>query len=204
MVLLEWATSLTDSFLKIFTIIRIFIPLFVRILEGNYYLGHYWYEYIVTVGLMYFYYIIFGYNIRFNYAGVTDFRRKLFLMKILQSMISVEKDKDFTFSTYFPTLNICWMKNLNNWMQLRATCLDIGLKYTYRIFSLLLCILRTISWFIHIYCFMFLWNFEIQSTSNNVYYRLIWYSYYLCNFIQNAETWSRNKWVLWYFQRHPD
>lgn len=56
---------------------------------------------------MYFYFIIWGYNIRFIYVGVTDFRRKLFFMKILKSMISVDKDKDFIFSTYFPTLNIC-------------------------------------------------------------------------------------------------
>ena len=134
MALLESATAQSDKFLKIFIVIRVFLPFFVRILERNYFLGHYWYEYIVTLALMYFYYMIFGYNLRFTYVGVTDFRRKLFFMKILKSMITVDKDKDFLFSTYFPTLNICWMKNLNSWMMLRSTCLDLGLKYTYRIF----------------------------------------------------------------------
>lgn len=49
MVLLETATAQSDNFIKIFIVIRVFLPLLVRILEGNYYLAHYWYEYIVTL-----------------------------------------------------------------------------------------------------------------------------------------------------------
>jgi len=114
--------------------IRIILPLVVRVLEGNYWLAHHWYEYIITIMLMYFYMNIYGYNIKFISWGILDFRRKLFFMKILQSMISLDKDKHFVFSHYFPTINIVCYKNLSSWAQLRCSSLDLGLKYTYRIF----------------------------------------------------------------------
>mmetsp|Transcript_8634 Transcript_8634/g.7652 ORF Transcript_8634/g.7652 Transcript_8634/m.7652 type:complete len:85 (+) Transcript_8634:213-467(+) len=78
--------------------------------------------------------LIYGVNLTFMYAGIIDFRRKLFYMKILQSMISPDKDKQFVFSTYFPTLNICSIRNLNSWISLRDASLDLGQKYTVRIF----------------------------------------------------------------------
>ena len=67
--------------------------------------------------------------------GITDYKRKLFYMKILNSMISFDKDQKFTFSTYFPTINIAYAKNINSWMSLRNAWLDLGSKYTLRISS---------------------------------------------------------------------
>jgi hypothetical protein len=78
--------------------------------------------------------LIYGVNLTFIYAGIIDFRRKLFFMKILHSMITPDKDKYFAFSTFFPTLNICHTQNLNSWMILRTASLDLGKKYTQRIF----------------------------------------------------------------------
>ena len=79
-------------------------------------------------------FIIHTANLAFVYAGSGDFKRKLFQMKILQSLITPEKDEDFIFSNFFPTLNAWCTVNLRSWVQLRALCLDLGKKYTYRIF----------------------------------------------------------------------
>jgi len=93
--------------LKIVLFIRLVLPLFVRILEGNYWLGQFWYEYPLTLAQIGFFYVVYRYNLFFLYAGVIDFKRKIFFQKILKSMISVEKDKSFVFSSFFPTINIC-------------------------------------------------------------------------------------------------
>ena len=105
--LLEKACMKQNNWLTIVIIVRSILPLIVRILEGNYYLGHYWYEYVLTAWYIYFIYIVVGYNFKFLSVGLIDFRRKLFYMKVLQSLISVDKDKQFTFSSYFPTINVC-------------------------------------------------------------------------------------------------
>mmetsp|Transcript_15995 Transcript_15995/g.13974 ORF Transcript_15995/g.13974 Transcript_15995/m.13974 type:complete len:231 (+) Transcript_15995:1332-2024(+) len=79
-------------------------------------------------------FFIYGTNFLFVTSGLIDFNRKLFFMKILQSLISPNKDKLFVFSTYFPTINSCCRQNLKAWLQLRSVCLDLGKKYTFRIF----------------------------------------------------------------------
>ena len=112
---------------------RLILPIFVRILEHKYYICDYYYEYFITVGLLVFYLFIYRWNMLFLNIGVIDFKRKLFYMKILQSMISVEKDDKFAFSTHFPTLNITWVKNLGSWVWLRQAWMDLGKKYTIRI-----------------------------------------------------------------------
>ena len=115
-------------------ITRIVMQFFVQYYETGFSFSFFWYEWLMTLFYVLIVILVYGVNFIFIFAGIIDFKRKLFFMKILQSMISVEKDPDFTFATYFPTLNICNFKNLTSWMQLRAACLDLGKKYTYRIF----------------------------------------------------------------------
>jgi len=134
MALLESALNVSVKPLVFIVFIRVFLPLFVQFYDNDFKFVMFWYEYIMVFCNIVIIILIYGVNLTFIYAGIIDFRRKLFLMKLLHSMISPEKDKYFAFSTYFPTLNICDTKNLNSWMLLRAMCLDLGKKYTYRIF----------------------------------------------------------------------
>ena len=93
-----------------------------------------WFEIMFLLFQIFIILLLYNANLAFVYAGAGDFKRKLFYMKILQSLITPEKDEDFMFSNFFPTLNACCTENLKSWIQLRALTLDIGKKYTYRIF----------------------------------------------------------------------
>ena len=66
-----------------------------------------WYEYILTFWNLLAIFVVYGTNLIFIYAGLIDFKRKLFFMKILQSIISPNKERNFAFSNYFPTINSC-------------------------------------------------------------------------------------------------
>jgi hypothetical protein len=132
--LLESGVNSSSWPLMIVVAVRISLPIFVLILNNNYGLALYWYEYLMLLWSIIIIVLIYGVNLTFIYAGIIDFRRKLFFMKILHSMITPDKDKYFAFSTFFPTLNICHTQNLNSWMILRTASLDLGKKYTQRIF----------------------------------------------------------------------
>lgn len=103
--LLESALYKNPHFVLLLAVVRIIMQLLIQLIQNDFRFDFYWYEYILT--LMYFFVVIllYGINLVFIYAGVVDFKRKLFYMKILTSMISPEKDEDFLFSTYFPTIN---------------------------------------------------------------------------------------------------
>lgn len=115
-------------------LVRVCLPSISHLYDMKLKIDMYWYEYFMVTSNVIIILLIYAVNLTFIYAGIIDFRRKLFYMKILHSMISPEKDKNFAFSTYFPTLNICCTKNLNSWMLLRQACMELGKKYTYRIF----------------------------------------------------------------------
>ena len=118
----------------VFLLLRMLIPLITVFSYGGFSFSLGWYEYFMLFLVMVLCLLIYGVNLTFIYAGIIDFKRKLFYMRILKAMISPEKDKFFAFSTYFPTINICSTQNLNSWMVLREASLDLGKKYTYRIF----------------------------------------------------------------------
>lgn len=69
------------------------------------------------------------------FAGIVDFSRKLFYMRIMTSLIDTSKDHTSEiYSHYMPTLNVLDHNNIRRWHKMRAVTLDIGKKYTYRIF----------------------------------------------------------------------
>ncbi|CAI2359033.1 unnamed protein product [Moneuplotes crassus] len=113
---------------------RILLQVCCQFFENNMSFVFHWYEYLATIWYSLTLFYIYNANLFFVISGLADFKRKLFLMKILGSLISIDKNRDFVFSSYFPTINICCHKNLKSWLILREACLDIGKKYTYRIF----------------------------------------------------------------------
>ncbi|CAI2386921.1 unnamed protein product [Moneuplotes crassus] len=115
-------------------IIRILLQVVCQYFENNRSFVFHWYEYLITIWYLGTLLYIYKANLIFVIAGLVDFKRKLFLMKVLKSLISIDKDKNFILSSYFPTINLCCHKNLKSWMILREACLDVGKKYTYRIF----------------------------------------------------------------------
>ncbi|CAI2387117.1 unnamed protein product [Moneuplotes crassus] len=134
MCLLESHAHSTPIYSLIIIIARIAIQIISQFYHNGKSFSVYWYEYLLTSWLIVDIVIIYGSNLLFIIAGIIDFKRKLFFMKILQSMISIQKSKDFQYSTYFPTLNILNKENLKSWLKLRSASLDLGKKFTYRIF----------------------------------------------------------------------
>lgn len=131
--LLETALVQKLWMISIIVIIRICTQIGVQLWQSRT-IGWYWYESILTLAYIIVTLFLYGVNFLFVFAGIIDFKRKLFFMKVCQSMISPEKDEDFMFATFFPTINVCCTKNLASWMTLRRSLLDLGKKYTYRIF----------------------------------------------------------------------
>ena len=81
-------------------------------------------------------FLIFLPNISFILVGAADLERKVFLMKCLTKMITPNLANKFEFSKspLIPTLNICSEANYFNWLKLRKIFLDVGKKFTSRIF----------------------------------------------------------------------
>ncbi|CAI2386762.1 unnamed protein product [Moneuplotes crassus] len=129
-------SSINNSFLPIYfiVIVRLILPTLSSLIEHDFKFPFEWYEYILILLEGVLILVVYGANLSFMFAGIIDFKRKLFFMKILNSLISFEKDKKFVFSSYFPTLNVCSINNLSSWLVLRESCLDLGRKYTQRIF----------------------------------------------------------------------
>lgn len=74
-------------------------------------------------------------NLKFIVFGVVDFRRKLFFLKVLMALIDPEgslNEEEITKS--IPVINITCPNNIRRWMRLRRSSLDLGKKYTYRVF----------------------------------------------------------------------
>ena len=67
--------------------------------------------------------------------GIVDFRRKLYFQKIMNQLI--DTDRSLTQSDFMrnvPLINILEPNNLRAWMDLRRVTLDLGKKYTKRVF----------------------------------------------------------------------
>lgn len=104
--LLESTLNLSITPLVFIVLARLAIPTLSNLIENDFDIGLQWYEYslILMEGILII--MIYGVNLTFMYAGVIDFRRKLFFMKVLNTFINFDTDKDFIFSSYFPALNI--------------------------------------------------------------------------------------------------
>ena len=72
-------------------------------------------------------------NILFVLAGIVDYKRKLFFMRVMTALISPAKDKDFEYASLLPTINSLCYFNLRNWLDLRTCLLDLGRRFTGRI-----------------------------------------------------------------------
>jgi hypothetical protein len=74
-------------------------------------------------------------NLTFILTGLTDFKRKLFYMKMMSALIDPENSQEkFIYSHFLPTIDFTCSRNLERWLLLREWCLDFGRKYTMRIF----------------------------------------------------------------------
>lgn len=74
-------------------------------------------------------------NLIFVTFGITDFKRKLFVQKIMGSLINAERQQsDQHFIKFTPIINFVNPNYLKRWMTLRKTALDLGEKYTQRVF----------------------------------------------------------------------
>ena len=86
--------------------LRVFLPYFVRLVEGKTVMGEFWYEYVIQVFLFMLGLMLPILNSSFILFGVLDFKRKYFYMRLLRSMLQPTPEKNFTFGNMFPTLNL--------------------------------------------------------------------------------------------------
>ena len=113
---------------------RLLIPYFVRWLDNRPVLGEFWFEYVLQVKLIMLSYLMALVNTRFILFGVLDFKRKYFYARMLRSMLLPTRDKHFTCGNMFPSINLLDAQSISSWMQLRNGMLDLGKKYTERVF----------------------------------------------------------------------
>lgn len=107
MLLLDSANVGMPKYLKCIVLLRIVLQVASQFYHNDRSFVFHWYEYLVTSWYLFTLFYLYGANLIFIVAGMVDFKRKLFLMKIMQSLITPDKDEDFMFSKYFPTINIC-------------------------------------------------------------------------------------------------
>ena len=97
-------------------------------------------DYQITDGYIFFCLIFLSIslhkvNMDFIAFGIVDFRRKLYFQKIMNQLI--DTDRSLTQSDFMrnvPLINILEPNNLRAWMDLRRVTLDLGKKYTKRVF----------------------------------------------------------------------
>lgn len=74
-------------------------------------------------------------NLVFVTFGLIDFKRKLFFQKIMGALINAErKMNDPSYIRLTPIINVLDPDNLRRWMTMRRACIDLGLKFTLRVF----------------------------------------------------------------------
>ena len=132
-VLLSNSGNFSVRIFKLLVLLRLLLPGFLRVLEGEPLYGDHqinYFVYFAMVGLQLF---ISYVNLLFVLIGIIDYKRKLFFMRIMTSIISPAKDKDFVYSSFLPTMNILCYFNMRSWMELRTCLLDLGRRYTARI-----------------------------------------------------------------------
>ena len=75
------------------------------------------------------------FNVLFILTGILDFGRKLFYQKILGALLDPQRHfNDPPYLKLIPSINIICNRNIRRWMFLRKISLDIGRKFTLRIF----------------------------------------------------------------------
>ena len=74
-------------------------------------------------------------NVLFVLTGILDFGRKLFYQKILGALLDPQRHfNDPPYIKLIPSINITWYHNIRRWMFLRKVSLDLGKKFTLRVF----------------------------------------------------------------------
>ena len=105
-VLLSNSSNFSVRIFKLLVLARLLMPGFLRVLDDEPIAGDNainYFVYFAMVGLQLF---ISYVNLLFVLIGIIDYKRKLFFMKIMTSLISPAKDKDFVYSSFLPTMNI--------------------------------------------------------------------------------------------------
>ena len=92
-------------------------------------------DYYMFFGLILITWTVHLLNLMFIVFGVVDFRRKLFFQKMMTALIDPERSlNEKGVIKSIPIINILCPNNLRRWMHLRKSSLDLGRKYTYRVF----------------------------------------------------------------------
>jgi hypothetical protein len=108
-------------------------------------------DYIILMCLIFLGMTMHMVNLIFVVIGVVDFRRKLFFQKWMSCLLSPERRMNSpAYAKLIPTIDIFDSDNLRRWMTLRKVSLDLGKKFTYRVFmysSIFLVLYGTIAVF---------------------------------------------------------
>jgi hypothetical protein len=90
---------------------------------------------MIIMSILYITFDIHFVNLGFVIFGLTDFRRKLFMQKNIGLLINAERHmNDPAYMKLIPVINFVNPVYLRRWIMLRRTILDLGLKYTLRVF----------------------------------------------------------------------
>lgn len=74
-------------------------------------------------------------NLDFISFGIVDFKRKLYFQKVLDKIIYTERNLNQSdCMNNVPLIDILQPNNFKSWMDLRRATLDLGKKYTKRVF----------------------------------------------------------------------
>ena len=89
----------------------------------------------VVIVMMFLNFTIHYFNIKFAFTGIVDFSRKLFFQKVMGLLIDPNRSiNNPDYYKLIPTLNVVDPDNLRRWLFLRRASLDLGKKFTYRVF----------------------------------------------------------------------
>ena len=124
---------------------RIFLPYFVRLVEGKPVMGEFWIEYAMQVFLIILGLMMPMLNTSFILFGVLDFKRKFFYARLMRSMLMPTPEKHFVYGNMFPSVNLLDAKSICSWISLRNGLLDLGKKYTQRVFLFSSCFIAFYS-----------------------------------------------------------
>jgi hypothetical protein len=92
-------------------------------------------DFIILISVLFLTLTIHYFNLLFVIFGLTDFKRKRFIQKIMGAFINAERNmNDPPFIKFTPVINLINPNYLKRWIILRKTALDLGEKYTRRVF----------------------------------------------------------------------
>jgi hypothetical protein len=97
-------------------------------------------DFIILISVLFLTLTIHYFNLIFVIFGLTDFKRKRFIQKIMGAFINAERNmNDSPFIKFTPVINLINPNYLKRWIILRKTALDLGEKYTRRVFMYTSC-----------------------------------------------------------------